>query len=110
MTALALVASVVGLAHQQTTLADLYAKKDYFALRNAVVRASTPDIAFYRGVVANKFNRLDESIRELNRYLAQPKTDPKLIGEARSLLCDSYHRAFDYGKAADAYRAHLPLI
>lgn len=109
MTALAFVLAV-NATQQPASLPDLFAKKDYFALRDALPLQSKPDASFYRGVVANKFNRLDEAVRELNVYLALPRTEPRFVEEARSLLCDSLHKSFEYRKAADAYRELLPLI
>jgi hypothetical protein len=76
----------IALRAQISSLEALYKTHQYFALRDQVNRRTddrSPDFLFYRGVVANRFNRLEESIRYLTTY-GENKNLRKLATRTRS--------------------------
>jgi hypothetical protein len=93
-------------------LARLYQDCRYFELRDALAETKgnpAPALDFFRGATANAFNRLDESIALLRRYLdgdSSRSVEP-LAQEAWLLLADSYRRSGQYRKSAEAQRAIL---
>lgn len=94
-------------ASAQTSLADLLKNRQYFELRDAVAKERTASASglFYRGIVANRFNRPDDSIVLLQRYLRSGDTANQR--EAYETLADNYLRTYQYGKAADTYKLLL---
>ena len=85
----------------------LLQNRDYLALEK--VLSSTPtlsssDRAFFAGVMANRRNRVGESIRELEPLVpALSATNPERAVIALSTLADDYEKAFRYADAADTY-------
>ncbi|HJQ31244.1 MAG TPA: retropepsin-like aspartic protease [Pyrinomonadaceae bacterium] len=91
-------------------LKQLYDQKRYFELRDAVESYRGNDDAgmlFFRGAVANLFNRPRTSTTYLKRYVARAGANDEWLSEAYTLLADDFVKMFEYGKAADAYRATL---
>ena len=90
-------------------LADLYRRQDCFALRDALAADARQGgvLDFYRAAAAVAFNRPDEAIGELRRFLASPKAaaDARRRQTAYELLGDAYVRSFRYGEAAEVYAA-----
>jgi predicted aspartyl protease len=87
-------------------LAELYRRQDCFGLRDAM--AGAPDgavVDFYRAAVAVAFNRPDEAIGELRRFLASSEAaaDPARRRTAYELLGDAYVRTYRYDEAAEVY-------
>ena len=65
--------SAQALASAQPALESLYRNRQYFDLRDELAKYQTEnstELLFYRGIVANRFNRLTESIEFLQKYLA----------------------------------------
>jgi hypothetical protein len=97
-------------ADEISKLKQLYDAKRYFELREAVARyRGKPDarLLFFRGLLANVFNRPESSAALLNRYVARAGGDDALLPDAYAALADDYAKTFDYAKAAAAYRALL---
>lgn len=94
-------------AAAQTSLADLLKNRQYFELSEAVAAERTATAAglFYRGIVANRFNQPNDSIKLLERYLRSGDTANQR--EAYETLADDYLRTYQYGKAADTYKLLL---
>ena len=95
---------------QTSSLEELYKTHQYFALREAVNRRTddrSPDFLFYRGVVANRFNRLEESIRYLTTY-RQTKNAEKAC-DAYEILADDYVKTYRYAQAAEMYKTKLTV-
>lgn len=90
-------------------LAELYRAQDCFGLRDALagMRAGDATTDFYRAAAAVAFNRPDEAIGELRRFLASPQAaaDAARRQTAYELLGDAYVRTFRYAEAAEAYAA-----
>lgn len=89
---------------------NLYQNKQYFELRDALAKVKsnkTPEILFYRGVIANKFNESAKSIEFLEKFLKGKPADKKKIVQAYQLLADNYTKTYEYGKAAAAYQTLL---
>jgi predicted aspartyl protease len=89
-------------------LAELYRRQDCFGLRDALAGMRGGAVVdFYRAAAAVAFNRPDEAIAELRRFLASPEAaaDPARRQSAYELLGDAYVRTFRYGEAAEVYAA-----
>src|SRR5512135_530569 len=101
-----LMALASGVPRQEIDLAKLYAGKRYFELRTILesVTDNTPDILFYRGMVAYAFNQPAASADFLTTYLkaAEKPLPDTTLTEVLSALDDDYSRLFQYGKAAVA--------
>jgi hypothetical protein len=89
-------------------LTDLVVQKQYLELDAAL--KTSPDIpaasrAFFEGVLANRENRITDSLRELELALAD--TAVPVAGNLQTIgfrtLADDYVKSFRYGDAADAY-------
>src|SRR5205809_660766 len=81
----------------QPALESLYRNKQCFDLRDELVKyakETSPELLFYRGVAANRFNRLAESIEFLQKYLEN--SDAKNPVEAYETLADSYAKNYEY--------------
>jgi predicted aspartyl protease len=93
-------------------LKELYDHKRYFELRDALKtyrRNQSEELLFYRGVVSNKFNRLDSSVNYLQSYikLAGRGTNRSLLKDSYEILADNYLKTYQYRKAAAAYKMLL---
>lgn len=89
-------------------LAELYRRQDCFGLRDALAgMQGGPVVDFYRAAAAVAFNRPDEAIGELRRFLDSPETraDAERRQTAYELLGDAYVRTFRYTEAAEVYAA-----
>jgi predicted aspartyl protease len=90
-------------------LDSLYRRQDCFGLRDALagMRAGDPTVDFYRAAAAVAFNRPDEAVGELRRFLASTEAaaDPARRQTAYELLGDAYVRTYRYAEAAEAYGA-----
>ncbi|HEV2764914.1 MAG TPA: retropepsin-like aspartic protease [Pyrinomonadaceae bacterium] len=93
-------------------LRALYSSKQFFELRDEVERRRADDSAemlFYRGVVANKFNRPDESIGLVRKFLkeAPRDTEDSLLKDAHEILLDDYVKTYRYREASEVSRVLL---
>ncbi len=91
---------------------ELYSRKSYFELRDALKKYAGDQAAeflFYKGVVANKFNRLQSSIGHLQHYLKQvkPGNETALLIDCYEILADNYVKTAQYRQAAEIYRTIL---
>ncbi|HEX5871859.1 MAG TPA: pepsin/retropepsin-like aspartic protease family protein [Longimicrobium sp.] len=89
-------------------LGELYRRQDCFGLRDALAGMQAGAVVdFYRAAAAVAFNRPDEAIGELRRFLATPgaAADPARRQTAHELLGDAYVRTFRYAEAAEVYAA-----
>ena len=89
-------------------LDSLYRRQDCFGLRDALAgRQGGAVVDFYRAAAAVAFNRPDEAIGELRRFLASPQAaaDAARRQTARELLGDAYVRTWRYAEAAEVYAA-----
>jgi predicted aspartyl protease len=89
-------------------LAELYRRQDCFGLRDALAgMRGGATVDFYRAAAAVAFNRPDEAIAELRRFLASPAAaaDPARRQTAYELLGDAYVRTFRYAEAGEVYAA-----
>lgn len=103
-----LAATRIPVMAQEEPLASLYDNHQYFALRDDLSKRpseNSPDLLFYRGIVANRFNELSKSNELLRKYLESG--DPAHQPEAYETLADNYTRTFEYGHAADIYKLLL---
>src|SRR5215203_83119 len=95
---------------QSSSLEELYKTHQYFALRDEVNRRPddrSPDFLFYRGVVANRFNRLEESIRYLTTY--RETKNAEKVCDAYEILADDYVKTYRYARAAEMYKTQLTV-
>ena len=96
-------------APAQSNLEMLYRNHRFFELRDKTKKITddkSPNILFYRGAVANKFNQPLDSIALLQKYLKTAKraTDAKTIADAYGILSDDYIKTYQYANAADALK------
>jgi tetratricopeptide (TPR) repeat protein len=102
-------------SNQLQELQTLYQNKQYFDLRDALQphrNSSSVMLSFFRGVVANKFNRLDASIEHLDAFIrrqGEERNNGSLLIDALETLGDSYSKRFLYKKAADTYQKMLGI-
>jgi hypothetical protein len=85
-------------------------QKDYLNLERSLDQNLPPaDADFFRGIAANRKNRIAESIRLLQPLAAKLAAQPPTWREQELLrtLADDYSKNFDYGKSADTYAALL---
>lgn len=99
-------------AAAQTNLETLYSNRQYFQSRDELKKTSAekqPDILFYRGAIANKFNQPLDSIDLLQSYLkiADKKTEAKKAADAYEMLADDYAKIYNYAKSAAALKILL---
>jgi len=100
----------LALRAQVSSLEELYKTHQYFALRDEVNRRTDdrlPDFLFYRGVVANRFNRLEESIRFLTAY--RETKNAEKVCDAYEILADDYVKTYRYARAAEMYKTQLTV-
>lgn len=93
-------------------LGRLYSGKQFFELRDELQKhraADSPELLFYRGVVANKFNRPAQSIQFIRRFLsvAPPDARRSMLKDAHALLLDDYAKTYRYAQAAAECRVLL---
>ena len=103
-----LIASNALFAESPSELAELFEKRRYFELREALAHVRSRgerSLLFYRAVVENKFNRPDRSIQLVERFLESPGKGAKrrMLVEAHTLLADNYVKIYSYSKAAGVY-------
>lgn len=96
-------------AFGQSNLETLYRNHRFFELRDETKKSAydtSPNILFYRGAVANKFNQSLDSIALLQKYLktAKKETNAKTIADAYEILSDNYIKTYQYANAADALK------
>jgi predicted aspartyl protease len=93
-------------------LKQFYDRKQYFELRDAVenYHGKTDDrLLFFRGAVANKFNKSQLSINYTKRYLRLAKEgwDRHLLIDSYAMLADDYKKIYQYRQAAAVYKTIL---
>ena len=98
-------------ADSGTALAEsLFKDRQYFDLRD-YVRTQNSDgsveMLFFRGVLANRFNRRAESIILLQDYLKKASSQHPYRLDALKALADNLSKDGEYGRAADVYGAIL---
>jgi predicted aspartyl protease len=89
-------------------LDSLYRRQDCFGLRDALAgMRGGAAVDFYRAAAAVAFNRPDEAVDELRRFLASPAAaeDAARRQAAYELLGDAYVRTYRYAEAAEVYAA-----
>ena len=95
-------------------LEKLYSEHRFFEMRTLLEpeTAGTPDILFYRGIVANAFNRSADSAGFLNSFLqiAGDRLPEAALRDALVALADDYARMFEYAKAAETREKILPIL
>lgn len=97
-------------AQNVSQLESLYKNKQFFDLRDAVAvqkDSESPEIIFYRGAVAAKFNRIQESNSLLQNYLTKAKAGDANIKDAYELLAGNYFKIYQYHKSAKYYKILL---
>ena len=90
----------------QADLDTLYRNHKYFDLRDELKKIADDKSLqnlFYRGAIANKFNRPQESVRLLQEFLktANRQTDAKMMADSYRLLADDYINLYQYARAAE---------
>ena len=85
-------------------------QRDYLRLEQSPGQNLPPEDAdFFRGIMANRKNRITESIRLLQPLTTELAAQPPTWREQELLrtLADDYSKNFDYAKSADTYAALL---
>lgn len=100
-----LLASFALSAPAQANLETLYQNRQFFQLRDELKNAppnGSLKILFYRGAIANKFNRPDESNQLLEEFVkaSAKESDPKMRAAAFELIADNLIKTYQYGRAA----------
>ncbi len=96
-------------------MARLFSERRYFELQKLLGPETSPprpEDLFYRGILANAFNRLNDSIGYLTAYLQTPEAarPGTRIREALGALADDYTKLFQYGKASETRERIAPLL
>jgi hypothetical protein len=92
---------------QTNELENLFQTRQYFDLRDAAAKRKgdgSPELLFYRGVVANRFNELEKSVALLRKYISKADKNAPHRADAYEILADNLTKEFEYAKAADAYK------
>lgn len=100
-------AAQISVYAQTETLKDLYDKRQYFDLRDAVEKQSKDnpaEIIFYRGAIANRFNAAEKSVSLLQEYIKKSDKAAANLADAYETLANDYTKLYEYGKAADVYK------
>ncbi|HSQ79483.1 MAG TPA: retropepsin-like aspartic protease [Candidatus Bathyarchaeia archaeon] len=117
--ALALAALFLAASPQQVSpldeqMAKLYEQQRFLELRTLLASqtGNTPDLVYYRGMLANAFNRPAESIDLLSAFLQRvgdglPET---ALRDILSVLDEDYTMLFQYGKAAEVREREMPIV
>jgi hypothetical protein len=101
-----------GRADEISRMKQLYDRKQYFELRDAVANyhgKADARLLFFRGAVANKFNKSQLSINYIKKYLrlAKEGVDKHLLIDCYDMLADNYKKIYQYRQAAAAYQTIL---
>lgn len=91
----------------QSELDNLYETRQYFVLRDKLVNLSgeaSPEILFYRGFIANRFNEPEKSVSYLNKYVKRAAPAAKNLRSAYEILADNYSKTYHYQKSAEIYK------
>jgi len=111
---LALLAALAPGGQPVPQLKKLYSEHRFFEMRTLLESetASTPDILFYKGMVANAFNRPAESAGYLTSLLRTAGNGLPAVAltDLLIVLADDYARMFDYAKAAETREKILPFL
>lgn len=96
-------------------LHSFYQNKRYFDLKDTLRQyegSSSIMLSFYRGIIDNKFNRLNTSIGHLTTFLYQADKgiDTTFIIDAYMTLGDDYAKTFRYTQAAETYATILSIF
>ncbi len=92
---------------QENELENLFRNFQHFDLRDALAKRQnddSPEILFYRGAIANRFNEPAKSVKLLQKYIKKADKNTPHLADAYEILADNYTKEFEYGKAADAYK------
>ena len=103
---LAIVAMQVSVFAQTANLENLYQNRQYFELRDALAKVKndkSPEVLFYRGLIANRFNQPEKSIEYLQKFLRKGG-ESKNLRAGYEALADNYSKTYEYGKSADTYK------
>lgn len=87
-------------------LDQLFRQKRYFELRDELAKHSGVDseeFLLYRGAVANKFNRMQESNEFLQSYLETAKPTGEKLRNCYELLGDNYAKSYQYKLAGEKF-------
>src|SRR5688572_8932145 len=87
-------------------LDELFIKRNFFVLQDALAfrKEKSPELVFYRGVTANKFNRMQESIGLLEEYLKTGNPTGNKLLYCYELLGDNYAKSYQYHRAAEYFK------
>lgn len=92
----------------------LYNEHRFFELRTLLEpeAGNSPEILFYKGMVANAFNRPAESAEYLSVLLrtAGGRIPKNALKDALLALDDDYSRQFEYAKAAEVRESLSPVL
>lgn len=91
-------------------LENLFGQRRFFELRDEVEKLrddQSPELLFYHGTIANKFNRMHESIGFLKEYQKIVKPTDEKLGECYELLGDNYAKTFQYCRAGECFKMLL---
>ncbi|MEZ5425911.1 MAG: retropepsin-like aspartic protease [Pyrinomonadaceae bacterium] len=91
-------------------LKNLFDKKRFFEMRDklkAFENNASGEILFFKGAVENKFNKPDESIRLLKKFLEHKPQNEELVRESHSLLADNFVKTYRYRQAAETLKIIL---
>ncbi len=87
-------------------LDELFQQKRFFELRDQLAEyngENSPEILFYQGAVANKFNFVTESIGLLQSYLDTAEPPGEKLRGCFELLGDNFAKNYQYRLAAEKY-------
>lgn len=95
-------------------MADLLGQERFFELRTLLEAqtANTPDILYYRGLVANAFNQPAASVDFLTSFLQRAGNEipEPILRDVLSVLDDDYVMMFQYAKSVEVRDQELPLV
>ncbi len=87
-------------------LDPLFRQKRFFELRDNLAKydgEKSPELLFYRGAVANKFNRMRESIELLQTYLQTANPNGEKLRDCYEILGDNYAKNYQYRLAGEKF-------
>ena len=85
---------------------ELLHQKRFFELRDEVAKRvdeTSLEMLFYQGAIANKFNRMQESIALLQNYLNNSNPTGERLRNCYELLGDNYAKSYQYKLAGEKY-------
>lgn len=95
-------------------LGQLYSDQRFFELRELLesVTENSPEVLYYRGMIANAFNQSAESENALIAFLdaAGDRVSASVRSDVLLALADDYARQFNYARAAEFRERALPLL